>query len=186
MSTNMANADRALCADSDQRKMAPAHSTGDAARDKAEPKIFSVTAECGSDATADVSRTPGKFEPGAFLAQLRAMLKAAGIAMPSAADADVAEFVARLKSLTDADGDSVEPELNVPQPKRCAIPRGARVLRMRQLVERTGLSRATLYVLMATDPKFPSKIQLTVRTIGFYEHSVDAWLASRAQMRATA
>ncbi|WP_420993616.1 helix-turn-helix transcriptional regulator [Cupriavidus sp. 30B13] len=59
-----------------------------------------------------------------------------------------------------------------------------RILRMAQLIERTGLSRATLYVLMAKDPTFPPKILLTARCVGFYEHEVEAWLASRAQRAA--
>lgn len=66
------------------------------------------------------------------------------------------------------------------------LDKAPRILRMKQLIERTGLSRATLYVLMAKDPTFASKIQLTTRTIGFYEHEVEAWLASRAQTRAAA
>lgn len=54
------------------------------------------------------------------------------------------------------------------------------ILRMKQLVERTNLSRATLYVLMSSDPHFPRKIKLTARAIGFLESEVDAWLAYRA------
>lgn len=60
------------------------------------------------------------------------------------------------------------------------IDKSLRILRMKQLVERTGLSRATLYVLMSTDPTFPRKINLTARSIGFLESEVDAWIASRA------
>lgn len=58
-----------------------------------------------------------------------------------------------------------------------------RILRVKQLVERTGLSRATLYVLMSTDPTFPKKIKLTERTVGFLEPEVDAWILARAQSR---
>ncbi|MGE0983785.1 helix-turn-helix transcriptional regulator [Ralstonia pseudosolanacearum] len=58
-----------------------------------------------------------------------------------------------------------------------------RILRMKQLVERTGLSRATLYVLMSADPTFPVKIKLTARSVGWIEAEVDAWIASRAQAR---
>ncbi|MFZ6647161.1 helix-turn-helix transcriptional regulator [Undibacterium sp. TJN25] len=58
-----------------------------------------------------------------------------------------------------------------------------RILRMKQLVERTGLSRATLYVLISTDPTFPKKIKLTERTVGFLESDVDAWIVTRAQSR---
>ena len=73
---------------------------------------------------------------------------------------------------------------NVP-PVSCPMDKALRILRMKQLIERTGLSRATLYVLMK-DPTFPSKIQLTARTIGFFEHQVEAWLASRGQLHAAA
>lgn len=55
-----------------------------------------------------------------------------------------------------------------------------RILRMKQLIERTQLSRATLYVLMASDPTFPRKFRLTARTVGWVESEVNAWIASRA------
>lgn len=55
-----------------------------------------------------------------------------------------------------------------------------RILRMKQLIERTQLSRATLYVLMATDPTFPRKIKLTARTVGWLESDVNLWIESRA------
>lgn len=58
--------------------------------------------------------------------------------------------------------------------------RALRILRMKQLVERTQLSRATLYNLIATDPTFPKKIQLSARSVGYLESDVDAWIASRA------
>ncbi|KAG8150271.1 hypothetical protein BFF94_028365 [Burkholderia catarinensis] len=58
-----------------------------------------------------------------------------------------------------------------------------RILRMKQMSERMGLSRATLYVLMSTDPTFPAKINLTARTVGWLESEVDAWIASRAASR---
>lgn len=57
------------------------------------------------------------------------------------------------------------------------------ILRMKQLVERTKLSRATLYALIASDPTFPRKIQLTTRTVGWLESEVDAWISSRASSR---
>lgn len=61
-----------------------------------------------------------------------------------------------------------------------------RILRMKQLIERTCLSRATLYVLIASDPTFPRKIKLTARTVGWLESEVDAWITSRADLRAEA
>lgn len=60
------------------------------------------------------------------------------------------------------------------------------ILRMKQLIERTRLSRATLYVLMASDPTFPRKIKLTARTVGWLESEVDAWITLRANSRVAA
>ena len=66
------------------------------------------------------------------------------------------------------------------------IGKALRILRMKQLIERTQLSRATVYVLMASDPTFPRKIKLTARTVGWLETEVDAWIALRANARAAA
>ncbi|BCL90886.1 helix-turn-helix transcriptional regulator [Ralstonia pseudosolanacearum] len=66
------------------------------------------------------------------------------------------------------------------------IDKALRILRMKQLIERTRLSRATLYVLMASDSTFPRKIKLTARTVGWLESEVDAWIASRANSRVAA
>lgn len=66
------------------------------------------------------------------------------------------------------------------------IDKALRILRMKQLIERTQLSRATLYVLIATDPTFPRKIRLTTRTVGFLESDVDRWIVSRADSRLAA
>ncbi|PKO27308.1 MAG: AlpA family transcriptional regulator [Betaproteobacteria bacterium HGW-Betaproteobacteria-5] len=60
------------------------------------------------------------------------------------------------------------------------IYKALRILRMKQLIERTQLSRATLYGLMVSDPTFPRKIKLTARTVGWLETEVDAWIVSRA------
>ena len=62
-------------------------------------------------------------------------------------------------------------------------PKAVRVLRMKQLIERTNLSRATLYVLMSKDATFPRKIKLAERSIGFLEAEVEAWIEARAQLR---
>ncbi len=59
------------------------------------------------------------------------------------------------------------------------MPPGARVLRIKEVVERTGLSRSTVYVLMKSDPTFPKKVGLSARTTGVIEHQLDAWIASR-------
>lgn len=61
-----------------------------------------------------------------------------------------------------------------------------KILRMKQLKERTGLSSSTLNELMNPrsryfDPTFPPKIRLSSRAVGYSESAFDAWLASRAQ-----
>jgi prophage regulatory protein len=61
-----------------------------------------------------------------------------------------------------------------------------KILRMKQLKERTGLSSSTLNELMNPrsryfDPTFPPKIRLSSRAVGYSESALDAWLASRAQ-----
>lgn len=71
-------------------------------------------------------------------------------------------------------------------PDRISIPPGARVLRIKDVIERTGLSRSTLYVLMKNDPAFPRRVSLSVRTTGVMEHQLDAWIALRASSHASA
>lgn len=66
------------------------------------------------------------------------------------------------------------------------IDKALRILRMKQLIDRTRLSRATLYVLMGSDPAFPRKIKLTARTVGWLESEVDTWITSRANSRVAA
>lgn len=58
-----------------------------------------------------------------------------------------------------------------------------RIVRMKDLIERTKLSRATLYVLMASDPTFPKKVKLSARSIGFLESEIDGWIFARVLAR---
>lgn len=57
-------------------------------------------------------------------------------------------------------------------------PKSAYIIRLRQTVEKTGLSRSTIYNLMNAGT-FAPKIQISVRAIGFLESDVDAWIAAR-------
>jgi prophage regulatory protein len=54
----------------------------------------------------------------------------------------------------------------------------ARILRMKQTKERTGLSRSTLYTLIK-EGKFPAPISLGARAVGWLSSDVDAWIESR-------
>ena len=54
------------------------------------------------------------------------------------------------------------------------------VLRRRQVEERTGLARSSLYALIA-DGQFPAPIRLSANTVGWLEHEIDDWIAGRAK-----
>lgn len=53
-----------------------------------------------------------------------------------------------------------------------------KVLRMKQVVERTGICRAMVYRLQRLG-QFPQSIKLSERATGWLEHDVDAWIESR-------
>jgi prophage regulatory protein len=52
------------------------------------------------------------------------------------------------------------------------------VLRLKQVVARTGLSRSTIYVRMQAG-EFPAPIALGVRAVGWLESDIEAWIAAR-------
>jgi prophage regulatory protein len=56
------------------------------------------------------------------------------------------------------------------------------ILRRRQVEARVGLSRSTLYALIA-EGLFPEPIHLSAQAVGWLEHEVDSWLEER--IRAT-
>jgi prophage regulatory protein len=65
---------------------------------------------------------------------------------------------------------------------------GICVLRLASVIQRTGLSRTTLYNLMDSksryfDPTFPQRIRLTGRSggaIGFLEHEINKWISAKS------
>jgi prophage regulatory protein len=52
------------------------------------------------------------------------------------------------------------------------------ILRLRQVIGRTGLSRSTIWRL-ERDNRFPSRIQLSDNTVGWSEGEVSTWLTKR-------
>lgn len=54
------------------------------------------------------------------------------------------------------------------------------ILRLRDVKERTGLSRSTIYELMATG-EFPKQVQLTLRSVGWSEDEVHDWILARLE-----
>ncbi len=54
-------------------------------------------------------------------------------------------------------------------------PQPNRILRLRAVLARTGLSRSTLYRQIAAGT-FPRQKQISTRCIGWYESDINAWL----------
>jgi prophage regulatory protein len=52
------------------------------------------------------------------------------------------------------------------------------IMRFPEVVKRTGLSRSTVYRLLS-ERKFPSQVQLTSRSVGWYARDIEAWLQER-------
>ena len=68
---------------------------------------------------------------------------------------------------------------NVAQRKQAGEPSSAgRFLRINDVVATVGLSRATIYRLIAND-QFPKQVRLTPQCIGWWQPAVDAWLCAR-------
>jgi prophage regulatory protein len=55
-----------------------------------------------------------------------------------------------------------------------------KILRLRPMLSRTGLSRSMAYDLMAKD-QFPRPIGLGARAVGWLESEIDAWIVERVK-----
>ena len=55
-------------------------------------------------------------------------------------------------------------------------------LRLSEVLDRTGLSKTTLYSLMRQN-RFPQSIPISDRSVALSEEDVDAWLQEKMQMR---
>jgi len=56
------------------------------------------------------------------------------------------------------------------------------ILRRKQVEQRTGLSRSTIY-LSIHEGTFPRPIKLGARAVGWLENEIEAWLAGRMEIR---
>jgi prophage regulatory protein len=56
------------------------------------------------------------------------------------------------------------------------------MLRLRRVLDITGLGKTTIYQLQA-DGNFPMRVQLTAHSVAWVEEEVLAWLARRAAAR---
>lgn len=61
------------------------------------------------------------------------------------------------------------------------VPGHQRILRCRQVLARTGLSRSTLYALIGRG-EFPSALRLSERSVGWLEHDVAQWIEARSRV----
>lgn len=52
------------------------------------------------------------------------------------------------------------------------------LLRLAETLRRTGLSRSSMYELIATND-FPSPVRINRRTVGWPEHEIEQWIADR-------
>jgi prophage regulatory protein len=57
-----------------------------------------------------------------------------------------------------------------------------RILRFREVVKKTGLSRSTVYGRIRTG-EFPSPVPLGPRAVGFIADEVEGWLSERMKSR---
>jgi prophage regulatory protein len=53
-----------------------------------------------------------------------------------------------------------------------------KILRLRAVKDWTGLSRSTIYAMMKSH-SFPQNIQLGLRSVGWLDSDIDAWIDSK-------
>ena len=61
-----------------------------------------------------------------------------------------------------------------------AVKNPLRILRLRQVIERTGLSRSTIYDHISIG-EFPKQISLGPRSVGWVESEIEEWIANRIE-----
>ena len=60
-----------------------------------------------------------------------------------------------------------------------------KLVRLPEVIQRTSLSRSTIYEMMA-ERRFPRPVKLNLRSNGWIEDEIDAWLDSRIATREAA
>ena len=55
------------------------------------------------------------------------------------------------------------------------------ILRRKQVEARTGLSRSSIYAAVKAG-KFPAPVVLGEKSVGWLQHEVDSWIASRVRV----
>ena len=62
------------------------------------------------------------------------------------------------------------------------MPAPERIIRLKTVLDRTGLSRSTIYRKMA-EGTFPSQLKIGVHGAGWHESAIDRWVANPAAYR---
>lgn len=57
-----------------------------------------------------------------------------------------------------------------------------RIIKVPEVLERCAMSRASLYRMLQRN-EFPRQVRIGIRSIGFYEHEVNQWLADRQRVQ---
>lgn len=60
--------------------------------------------------------------------------------------------------------------------------RNLSVMRLPEVLNRTGLSRSSIYAYIKTK-KFPLPLQLGERSVGWLESEINSWIAERTEWR---
>lgn len=96
--------------------------------------------------------------------------------VPSDAGGPISSVDFRAESLIGAGQRGIEMETQLREPRPKAI------IRLSEVLRRTGFSRSTLYIRIAKG-EFPHQVSLGARSVGWVEAEVEAWIAHRANMR---
>jgi len=62
------------------------------------------------------------------------------------------------------------------------MPQPDRIIRLRTVIDRTGLSRSTIYRKIA-EGTFPAQIKLSIHGTGWHESAVTAWVENPMKWR---
>lgn len=57
------------------------------------------------------------------------------------------------------------------------------ILRCRQVQQRTGLSRSSIYALIGKE-QFPVPVRLSAQSVGWFEHEINGWISQRSRSMA--
>ncbi len=63
-------------------------------------------------------------------------------------------------------------------PVNSGVVKSVRIVRLKEVVRRTGVSRSRLYELMKAG-LFPQRLKLGLRAVGWLESDVEAWIQAR-------